>query len=394
MNKFNSTNIEGLKACKIRDISYFQFGDNTIALAVDSEGSVGCRKKDQFNKPLEAVVPLMIEVIAKEMICMGGEPIAIYIDFSTRDDEYNQKIIKIIKETIKGAGFDPDIVKASFGEYDGEVEYSLMGLSIVGAIRKEVRTESSQPGDLVYCVALPNDRFDMDKYITLKTVKEILELPYVHEVLPGGSHGILNEAEQLAETNGLEFIKGNNKLINDQEKESCGGACAVLVSIDKNYKDEFENLQLPNSINLFGTLEGIKTDSIKEIIGSKTECSLLEDGTLAFKDGYQLTQSTMMSYGVGNNVEDFVKEDDYGAYGVSLVKKAIEKNEAEPAVVINNLTFGMEPNGKKEIKAIVEYLSNKYPGIDTKAQFTGSTEDNMTPGVTAFAIRVLGLNKK
>ncbi|MBR3228057.1 MAG: hypothetical protein IKF68_05885 [Erysipelotrichaceae bacterium] len=392
---FRPTNINGVYAAKIRDLSYFRFGENTVAVATDSEGSVGTRKKDQFQCPIPEACPLMIELLIKELVCQDVEPITVYVDFCYAEDEYNKEVVKQFKKTVKEAGYDPEMVFVTYGKYDREPTYTSMGITVLGIAKsKGNKVGSSNPGDLVYVIGAPKYRLEVPKYVHVSTIKKVLELDYVHEVLPGGSHGIKYEAMELAKTSGLTFVEGDNKYINDQDEESCGGSCCAVVSIDPDHKEVFEDLSIENEINFFGFLTGKKAEEDVSIKGSKTPYRIDPNGGISFADGYKLVSAVNSSYSIGLKSEDETHIEKLDEYGLKLVEDAIDKlNGIEPMLIINDLTFAKEPEGKKNIKIIREMLKDKYPEMYVEAQFTGSTEDNMDPQKTGFSIRIMGLEK-
>ena len=240
-----------------------------------------------------------------------------------------------------------------------------------------------------------NDKDYYDKQIRIGTIRKILDLPYVHEVLPGGSHGIRFEVEELGNTCNLTFVEGDNKFLHDNDKHSCGAACCVLVTIPADKKNDFESIKFANVVNYYGRLIGEKkSDDDLSVIGSETGCHLNGDGSIVFDDGYELISSCSDSFSIGTRSEDEVKLDDMTDHGCKVIFDSIEGLKgSEPMIVVNNLAFGMKEDGKKIIKAARSLFNEKYRGFDIETQFTGSTEDNFAPNQSGIVVRSFALKR-
>ncbi len=65
---------------------------------------------------------------------------------------------------------------------------------------------------------------------TLTTRFDLLDLPYVHEIIPVGSRGISREASTIATDSRLHFYPARNPTVN--VKKSAGPATVIICAID------------------------------------------------------------------------------------------------------------------------------------------------------------------
>lgn len=389
------TSVSSLLAAKIRDLNYFRFGNNRIVFACDSSGSVGELEGDAFRATSAEAGVNMVEVPLKEILSVGAKPLALYLDFCYKENEFTKSFVASVHHELQSVGADAPVF-VTFGNHS-KPRYSSLGLTIVAKVRESaLRIGTSLPGDLIYVIGLPKNKDFYPLQMRTSTLAQILALDYVHEVLPCGSHGILYEATELAKTNGLEFTEGNNELLNGQNRHSCGAAAVALVSIAPEKQSEFEALALPRERNLYGSLSGIKkcipmqaTNVIPE-----TSCRVDPDGSLHFSDGYCICHAAAVSYGVGELSEDSPVPDGLESLALNLAKAALdplEEQNTAPFLLINDLNFSMDPLGRRTVNAISDLLTQRYSGFNLPTQFTGSTEDNFLTHQSGFAVHAFGL---
>lgn len=395
--RYTSTSIPGLSAAKVRDLSYFRFGENTVAIACDSSGSIGELEKDAFRATSTEAGVNMVEVPLKEILSVGATPLAVFLDFCYAKNSAAEDFIASVHQELRSVGADVPVF-VTFGTHT-EPKYSALGLTIVASVDEaRLRIGTSRPGDLVYVIGLPLNK----NYFSLQTrtsvIAQILALDYVHEVLPCGSHGILYEAKELAKTNGLEFCEGGNELLNGQNDRSCGAAAAALITVPAEKRAEFESIPFPRELNLYGELRGKKESPPQADTGTPHEAASIRveaDGSIRFPDGSIISNAAAVSYGKGEQAEDTPVPGGVEAISLELAEAALhalEEKGSAPFLLINDLNFGMEPLGRRTIKAIGEMLVRRDPTIDLRAQFTGSTEDNFPTEQSGFAIHVFGLH--
>lgn len=396
---YSSTSIPGLCSAKVRDLSYFRFGKNTIAIACDSSGSIGELEKDAFRATSAEAGVNMVEVPLKEILCVGAKPLAVYLDFCYAKNSATEGFLASVHRELQSVGADVPVF-VHFGTYEAP-KYSALGLTILASAEEStLRIGTSEPGDLVYVIGLPLNKNYFPLQTRTETIAKILELDYVHEVLPCGSHGILYEADELAKTNGLTFREGDCELLNQQNDRSCGAAAVALVTVPADRKEDFEALSLPRERNLYGTLCGEKAAAPQAELplpAEDAEICVTPDGSIHFPDGYVISDAAAVSYGQGEQAEDVPVEGGVEAVSLGLAETALQRLDEQgsaPFLLINDLNFGMEPLGRRTIAAIREMLLRRDPAIDLRAQFTGSTEDNFPTGQSGFAVHVFGLHRE
>lgn len=392
--RYTPTSVPGLSAAKVRDLNYFRFGNNRIAVACDSSGSIGELEGDAFHATSAEAGVNMVEVPLKEILSVGARPLAVYLDFCYAKNFFTDGFIASVHEELRAVGTDVPVF-VTFGT-EPNPRYSALGLAILAEAHEDaLRVGTAMPGDLVYVIGLPLNKDYYPLQLRTQTLSQLLALDYVHEVLPCGSHGILYEARELAETNGLGFVECGNALLDSQNQRSCGAAAVALVCIPPEKQAEFEAIPLPRERNLYGTLTGSKPAAASRSASvPESGCRVDADGNLHFSDGYCIRHAAARSYGLGEQSEDRPAPGGLEALALRLADEALsplEAQQAAPFLLINDLNFAMEPLGRRTIRAISGMLAERYPGVNLPAQFTGSTEDNFPTHQSGFALHAFGL---
>ena len=223
---------------RVRDLLVIDAGSYRMVIACDSNASVGNKPKDHLAWPphdtgfVAAKVPLM------EVMAAGAEPLILVNNLCVEMHPTGESILRGIEDACRQLRRPPVITGSD--ETNMPTVQTGVGVTVIGVAAPEaLRFGSSRSGDSVYAVGAPlgpvegKSAFYQESdwnVCSLETVRVLLEMPSVHEVLPVGSKGLAYEFGELAavaslamhvtEGHGIDLLRS-------------GGACAcVLVSAD------------------------------------------------------------------------------------------------------------------------------------------------------------------
>ncbi|OCL26144.1 hypothetical protein U472_09005 [Orenia metallireducens] len=236
-----------------RDISIIKLDANkSLVVACDSLGGIGSKEYDKIKVSSRLVGKFTARVALMELLSSGATPISVVDTLSVELKPTGEEIIKGMKEELAKVGID-ELLTGSTEENIKTVQTGI-GVTAIGLINiNELRVGTSQKEDLIVAIGLPkvgNEVLaDLNQVADLDLVVELLELEYIHEILPVGSKGVLYEAQLLAESNGLQLSLLENKV--DLQK-SAGPATVVLVTVAE---DDLTSLKLIDKpVNVIGRL--------------------------------------------------------------------------------------------------------------------------------------------
>ncbi|HWO78495.1 MAG TPA: AIR synthase related protein [Bacillus sp. (in: firmicutes)] len=222
---------------KIRDLTLIAINDHQyIVIACDSDGGIGNKPQDVVKVDEETIAQFATRVPLFEIISSGASPFLIIDCLSFEMDGSGEKVIAAIKKYVREAGILEDIQVTGSTEDNVPTVQTGIGVTILGlADKNQFHVGSSVPGDHLVCVGIPKSgpkyevRIDDPEIISLRELLKIRRLPYVHDILPVGSKGVLHEANQMAKSSSLVYKPIQNPGIN--MNQSAGPSTCVLLSI-------------------------------------------------------------------------------------------------------------------------------------------------------------------
>lgn len=224
--------------------------DYLLAVSCDSAGGIGDKPHDVVRTSPFIVGYHTAKVALMELLCVYGEPILLSNTLSVEMEPSGAEMIRGIEFLLKE--YDPrhSIALTGSTEENFRVSVTGLGVTIVGRIRKRYwplkKTEAEDlavmVGDAMYGEEVLTT--EKEKSLTLHHVKSLRELPYVREVVPGGSKGMAHEIALVERASKIQLLpaEGMEPLLH----RSCGPACALLVTLRKEHlKDLQETLNIP-----------------------------------------------------------------------------------------------------------------------------------------------------
>jgi selenophosphate synthetase-related protein len=221
-----------------RDLTLVSLGpDEVLVIACDSLGGIGTKPHDRIKVPEDVVGKYTVRVGLMEVLASGASPLVVVNTLSVEMDPTGIGILKGIQQEIEASGLSADIAVTGSTEENMETCQSGLGVTVIGkAARSALRLGQSRPGDLVICLGRPKvgeEVLDCTEKATPALVKTLLELPYVREILPVGSLGVLHEAKLLAQCSGNRLEAAPSPGIDLHQ--SAGPATCVLISMEPEY---------------------------------------------------------------------------------------------------------------------------------------------------------------
>ncbi|MFO1446404.1 hypothetical protein KDN24_25010 [Bacillus sp. Bva_UNVM-123] len=240
---------------KVRDLTIMAINDKqSIVIACDSDGGIGNKPQDVVKVSEETIAHFATRVPLFEVIASGASPFLIINCLSFEMEDAGRKVIAAIKEYVREAGMTEDIQVTGSTEDNVPTIQTGIGVSVLGLVDKNsFFAGTSLPGDQLVCIGIPKSgpkyeiRIDDPEIISLKELLKIRTLPYVHDILPVGSKGVLHEAQQLAESSALIYSPINYDGIDPEQ--SAGPSTCVLVSVpSKNINELRDEIQTPSFV--------------------------------------------------------------------------------------------------------------------------------------------------
>ncbi len=234
---------------RVRDLTLVEIEGITMVIACDSAGAIGPKPMDHLSVPGELVGKLTTTVPLMEVMASGATPLAIVNTLSVEMYPTGTTILAGIREAVTEAGLPLSIINGSTEE-NMITRQTGIGVTVMGVAKPgQLRLGSSHPGDLVFCLGKPlvgQEVLDYpDQAAGICTVRQLLTIPGVHEILPVGSKGIGYELEQLAGTAGLGFTLLDTAQTLDLQK-SAGPATCLLASVGKGVcQNQLAGLGIP-----------------------------------------------------------------------------------------------------------------------------------------------------
>lgn len=223
---------------RMRDLTLISLlGGIYLVIACDSNASIGEKPNDALSKPYAEVGISALKVPVMEVLAAGAMPILIINALCMEMEPSGRKFIEAMSGELRRCGFDSDLMLTGSTEDNVLTSQSGIGVTVIGLAHEErLRLGRSQVGDVIICVGnpkggvkIPYTEFDPD-IASISTVLALNDVENIHEILPVGSKGVVNEARQLAQTAGSEFRLAED-LPSINLYDSAGASTAVLVSI-------------------------------------------------------------------------------------------------------------------------------------------------------------------
>ncbi len=247
---------------KIRDLSLIELpGDMIMVTSCDSLGAIGEKELDVVRVPGYFVGRAVTRVSLMEIMATGAELVALYNTLAVEMDPSGKEIIGGISDELMKVGIDPAYVLNGSTEENVTTRQTGVGVVALGLVaRKELMLGKGAKGDLVLAFGTPKvgDEVagggpDDPEVAHPSLIKQLISAKCVKELLPVGSHGILYECRQLAQTVNLRFSL--DKDVTTDINKSAGPATCLLAVVSANSYKTVENKDWQVPWQVVGSLE-------------------------------------------------------------------------------------------------------------------------------------------
>jgi len=220
---------------RFRDLLVTRVGESSaMVVAVDSSGAIGPKPHDHLRWTGREAGRTATKVPVMEVVAAGAVPVIVVDNLCVEMDPVGWDILEGVRDVCRELDHMPVITGSD--ETNMPTVQTGIGITVIANLRRQdCRLGSSRTGDSVYAVGLPLGGSDGatpsggSGTATVTTVRQLLAIDGVHEVLPVGSKGIRYELGELAAGAGLkpELIEQDRVDLD----RSAGASSVVLVSV-------------------------------------------------------------------------------------------------------------------------------------------------------------------
>ena len=241
-----------------RDVRLFRLGGEIIVVSCDSCGGIGPKPLDRVRVDGYTVGRFTARVALMEALSLGAEPMCLANALAVELRPTGMQIIKGIRDEVKHAQLDSRIVMTYSTEKNISVRQTGLGVTVVGtATPKSLRIGRCRPGDAIVAIGLPHVGHEVvaaekkRRIADTRDVRSLLNRPFVDEVIPVGSQGILHEVQTIAEDSNLQFTLRSH--LDIDIRKSAGPATVILCACpDSHLRALSASVEKP--VSLIGTL--------------------------------------------------------------------------------------------------------------------------------------------
>jgi len=229
-----------------------------MVVGCDSSGGIGPKTMDAVKVDARTLGRFTARDALMEVLSTGAKPICLVNTLCVEPKPTGLEIIQGIREEIRQAGLGSKFTITGSSEKNVPVRQTGLGVTTIGiATRNRLRIGLSKKKDIVASVGIPlvgSEVLSGDKKGLIADVKDLLKLlniGFVHEVIPVGSHGVLHEAKTIAEESHLKLQLAQRLEVD--VRKSAGPATVVLATLPEQQIPKMHN-RIGKPISIIGRL--------------------------------------------------------------------------------------------------------------------------------------------
>jgi selenophosphate synthetase-related protein len=218
-----------------RDVRLLRLGKEIVVVSCDSCGGIGPKPLDRVRVSAYTVGRFTARVALMEALSVGAEPLCLANTLAVEPIPTGIQIIKGIRDEVKHARLDSQIVMTYSTEKNIRVRQTGLGVTVLGAATsKSLRVGRCMSGDAIVAIGLPHVGKEVvpaekkRKIADTRDVRILMSSHLVNEIIPVGSQGILHEAQIIAEDSNLQFTIRPH--LDVDMRKSAGPATAILCA--------------------------------------------------------------------------------------------------------------------------------------------------------------------
>jgi len=197
-------------------------------------------------------------VALMEVLSTGAKPICLVNTLCVEPKPTGLEIIQGIREEMRQAGLSSEFAITGSSEKNVPIRQTGLGVTTIGiATRKKLKIGLSKKKDIVVSVGIPlvgSEVLSGERRGLVADTKDLLKLlnlDFVHEVIPVGFHGILHEAETIAKESHLKLQLAQRLQVN--VRKSAGPATVILATLPESRLPKVHN-EIIKPVNTIGQL--------------------------------------------------------------------------------------------------------------------------------------------
>ncbi len=242
----------------LRDLRLFKLDRKRIlVISCDSAGGVGPKPFDHVKVSGSVVGKFTARVALMEALSVGALPFCVTVVLSVEPRPTGAQILNGIRNELRHASLTPPITLQS-SEKNFTVKQTGLGITVLSiASPQSLRIKTCKRSDAVMAIGTPHVGKEVvpgerNRNVSdTRDVRRLLKIPFVHDIIPVGSQGILREAQILAKDSGLKLSLNSEPSLDIQK--SAGPATVTLCAIP-NSKSEMLKTAMGKHVSAVGTL--------------------------------------------------------------------------------------------------------------------------------------------
>jgi hypothetical protein len=240
-----------------RDVLLFRLNkEHIMVVSCDSAGGIGPKPLDRVKVDGYTVGKFTARVALMETLSVGANPLCLMNTLAVEPRPTGIQIIKGIRGEIRYARLNSQIAMRESTEKNVLVRQTGVGVTVIGtATPRSLKIKRCRSSDNVFAVGLPHVGNEvllgekLGRIADTRDVRKLLNLDFVHEIIPVGSQGILREAQTIAEDSNLRFILRRGLAFD--VRKSAGPATVVLCACHHSYLKQLSRF-IEKPVNLIG----------------------------------------------------------------------------------------------------------------------------------------------
>lgn len=222
---------------KYRDLTLISWDEETyLVVSCDSSGGIGDKKGDCVPVSPRILGFHTAQVALLEMLCFGVSPLVLCNTLSVEMHPTGEEILKGIHDALSLLEGGDQVEVTGSTEENIAVSQTGMGITVMGkALKKDFQFPETFAGDQAVVIGKPlmGERVleaKCTELFNLETLKRFLGKDYIHELIPAGSQGIIQEIRLLEEREGLVFLEEESNPVDLYA--SSGPATSALITLN------------------------------------------------------------------------------------------------------------------------------------------------------------------
>lgn len=210
-----------------------------MVVSCDSAGGIGPKPLDSVKVGAEVLGRFTARVALMEALSVGATPTCLTATLSVEREPTGVEIIKGIESELRFAWLSARTPILDSTEKNVTVSQTGVGVTVMGTVSpRSLKVGQCKRGDAVIAIGSPCTGIEVilgereGRIANSRDLRALVGKPYVHEIIPVGSQGIIKEAETIAQGSRLRFTPNEN--LNVDVGKSAGPSTVMLCAIPES----------------------------------------------------------------------------------------------------------------------------------------------------------------